>query len=173
MAVLLISAIGLWPLTASAQTQTDPAFGQPITIQDASASFTKAGYQVEPALNWGWLQPTVSTFAVHDPASDRQLMVFVFPNAQAAGVFRGRIAAHFQSEAPDPHVLGGYGPSAWVSNVGMVESTGSQLGRVAELQAEQDDGVYVDPGVVLDALTPDTPVDVDFQEALRTSIVNL
>jgi hypothetical protein len=61
----------------------------------------------------------------------------------------------------------------WRGNVALVQSTESQLEFVDRLQADQDNGTYDDPSVVLDARAPVILVDSDFQEALTNSVVNL
>ncbi len=163
----------LWTVGLPVEAQAQSTASQPITVEQAYTAFSAAGYQVDPIVNWGWLSPSMSTFVVHDPLSERVLMVLVFPDAATAGVFRAQMAAHFQSEATDPYVIAGYGPSMWNGNVGLVESTESQLARVGELQAEQNRGMYVDVRLTSDLSAPDIRVDVDFQQALHNGAANI
>jgi hypothetical protein len=59
----------------------------------------------------------------------------------------------------------------WV--IALVESSESNLARAAQLQADRDNGIYHDPSAAPDPRAPDIGVDLDFQQALRTSVVNL
>jgi hypothetical protein len=168
MGILMAAIVCQWPMIASAQSQT-----YPVTVDRAYAQFASAGYQVEPITRWGWTSPSMSTFVVHDPTTERVLMVMVFPTEDIASVFRGRISAHFESEASDPHIISGYGRSAWFSNVGLVQSTESQLAQIAQLQANEENGIYDNPEAASALRAPDIAVDLDFQQALRNSVVNL
>jgi hypothetical protein len=88
-------------------------------------------------------------------------------------VFRGAMALHAESATSNPYVLAGYGPSVWNGNVAIMQSTESQLERVAQLQADQDNGMTDDPSMLLDARAPDIRVDADFQLALLDSIATV
>jgi hypothetical protein len=90
-----------------------------------------------------------------------------------ANAFRGGIAMQQQSFRPDLYVIYGYGPSMWVGNVGMMQSTQPQLERVAQLQADQDNGNNDDPNLVFSECASNIPVDLDFQQALCNSAVTL
>jgi hypothetical protein len=57
--------------------------------------------------------------------------------------------------------------------VALVESTESTLAQVAQLQSNQHNGVYRDPRASPDSLEPDTAVDLDFQQALDNSDINI
>jgi hypothetical protein len=113
------------------------------------------------------------TFVVHDASSQRILMVLVFPSVQDAGLFRAMVATHQESTGSDPPIVPGYGPSVWSGNIALIESSESNLAQVVQLQADQDNGVYHDPSATPDPRTPDITVDLDFQQALRTGVVNL
>jgi len=173
IATVVAVTMCLWAVGRPVEAQAELTASQPITVEQAYIAFTAAGYQVDPIVNWGWLSPSVSTFVVHDPVAERVLMVLVFPDAAAAGLFRGQMAAHFESEAADPYVIAGYGPSMWNGNIGMVESTESQLARVGELQTEQNGGMYADVSLTSDLSQPDIRVDVDFQQVLHNGTANM
>jgi hypothetical protein len=127
---------------------------------------------VETPIDWGWLQPRVTTMVVHDTATGRVLTVFVFPDAGSAGLFRREIA-HQQADSSNPYLLDGYGPSAWTANVGMVESTELQLAHLAQVESAQSTGMYPTADDAAHLHAPDIPVDLDLQQALRNSAVNL
>lgn len=169
LASILLPALCAVPMPASAQTQTNPS----MSAEQAQAAFAQGGFQVDRIVDWGWLVPSVRSFVVHDLATRRVLMVLVFPSVDDANQFRGGIAMQQQSSRPDPHILAGYGPSIWSGNLGLLQSTESQLERVAQLQADQDNDIYDDPNNVLSERSPNIVVDLDFQQALRNSVANL
>ena len=173
-AMLMATLFAVLPLAqTSAQTQADPADAPVLTAEHARDAFARDGFEVDAITNWGWSVPTLRTFKVRETASERVLMVLVFPTSQDAGLLRGQLALHEESTTPDPYVVAGYGPGVWSGNVALVQSTESQLALVAQLQADQDDGQSPDPAVVEAARAPDIAVDVDFQEALTKSVTNL
>jgi hypothetical protein len=176
MVSLFATFFGALPLasgSASAQSQVDPANLPLVTAEQARDAFAQQGFQTSAIVAWGWAAPTLRTFEVRDSASPRVVMVLVFASSQDAGLFRGQMARHAESTTANPYLIAGYGPSMWRGNVALVQSTESQLQLVDRLQADQDNGTYDDPGVVLDARAPAMAVDPDFQEALTNSIVNL
>jgi hypothetical protein len=164
-------------MPAAAQTQTDSASGPFITAEQARDAFMNAGYKADPIIDRAGrtpsLQTLLRTFDVHDPANRRMVMVLVFPSVEAAGLFRTTLAMDGETNRPDPLLVTGYGPSLWRGNVAMVESTESNLARVAQLQAGQDTGIYADPSGGPDPRAPDIQVDLDFQQALNSSDVNM
>jgi hypothetical protein len=175
--VVLASTLCTWPLPAGAQTQADPSSGPFITAEQAHDAFTAAGYAADPIIDWAWRTPSqhtlLRTFEVRDSANQRLVMVLVFPSFEAVGFVRNTVAVHRQAEEPDQPLVAGYGPSVWRGNVAMVESTQSTLARVAELEADQDTSFFEDPSADADARAPDIQVDLDFQQALNNSDVNL
>src|SRR5205085_12138891 len=97
-----------------------------------------AGYQVDPAYEWEWTSPPVTSFQVHDPVGDRIVMVLVYPSNSAAALARQDASAQRE------HLVIGYGPSSWNGNVALVQSSPWQLERAYQAQADRDNGVYVD-----------------------------
>jgi hypothetical protein len=170
---VLLAAICLSPAAASAQTQNDPSAVLPLTAEQARAAFMDKGFAADSVVDWGWTIPSLRSFVVHDVPTQRVLMVMVFPSSQEAGVFKGRLVLQQASAASNPYVLAGYGRGVWNGNVVIMQSTESQLERVAQLQADQDNGINGDPNLVLDARAPEIAVDLDFQLALLDSVVNV
>jgi hypothetical protein len=177
LAVVVALAIGcLSSLAGSANAQLVSE-----SVEQARAAFAGAGDQVDAAHTWDWMAPSFSSFQVRDTASDRVLMVLVYPGADAAQAARLEAAAHEQalnagipvSDAA-PHLVTGYGPSTWMGNVALVETTGSQLDRLYKAQLDRDTGLSVDPQLTQDPIDAGVAVDIDFQEALqRGAVVNL
>jgi hypothetical protein len=112
---------------------------------------------------------------VRDQSGDRVLLVLVYSDAAAALLERDR--ALIRDDYPvngNPHVVTGYGPGVWSDNVALVQSTQSQLNRMSGREANRDmrTSVGATPPV-LSAEPPNTGVDLDFIEALNSSVVNL
>jgi hypothetical protein len=59
------------------------------------------------------------------------------------------------------------------SNVAMVESTEPTVARVAQSQSDQSNGTCEDSCTSPDALETAFPVDLDYQQALNNSDVNI
>jgi hypothetical protein len=176
LATSLVAAVCLWPAAAGAQS-TDS--GQ---LEQVRAAYASAGYQVEAPLTWDWTRPPVSTFRVRDPGHDhdRVLMVLVYPSSSAA--IAGRLQAQAHDEALSggqpiidsgvgPHLVFGYGPSTWRGNVALVQSTDSELARIYSTEAYRD--MDVDRAPLAESAPLALPVDLDFLQALDTSVINL
>jgi hypothetical protein len=180
----LAIAAGAWLVAGSALAQEAPpaarVLNRVLNIEQARGAFSAAGYQVDQALNWEWTSPPVSTFQVHDLANGRVLMVMVYPDAAGAQTGWRQALAREPQQSPagvvaasDPHLIAGYGKSVWSGNVAMVQATQAKLDRVYQLQADRDNGIYVDPDLVQEPTFPDLVVDLDFQQALQSGAVNL
>jgi hypothetical protein len=130
----------------------------------------------DPIIDWAWRTPSAQTFLrtfeVHDGIDQRVVMVLVFPSREAAGFLRG-VLQQEENERPDPRLVAGYGPSVWRGNVALVESTEPIRARVGQLQSDQHNGMYEDPSASPDSLEPGIAVDLDFQQALNGSDVNI
>lgn len=87
------------------------------------ADYAAQDYQVEASLAWPWTGDGVTSFRVLAPASDRMLMVLVFPSISGAGY------AHALADARNMPLVPGYGPAVWRENVALVESSADQLNR--------------------------------------------
>jgi hypothetical protein len=179
---ILALAAGLVPLAATVHAQDIPATGPLLSVDQARAAFTSAGYQVGQAHVWDWTQPPVATFDIHDQVNDRVVMVLVYPSATAAQLGRVEAEAHEQTlsagqpltRSDGPHLVIGYGPSIWNGNIALVQTSQTQLERMYRAQTDRDNGVYVDPDRVLgDPNLPTLAVDLDFQQALQNGAVNL
>jgi hypothetical protein len=77
------------------------------------------------------------------------------------------------AENSTPHLVLGYGPSTWVGNVALVQMSAAHLAQTYQSQIDIDDGLYVSPNSVHGAGEALAEVDADFQQALRSSVVNL
>jgi hypothetical protein len=108
-------------------------------------------------------------------------MVLVYPDLATAQAERSLARAHQASDSTyasmsdiGPRVVPGYGPSTWLGNIALVESTLGQLGQLYSAQHTQDD-----PGAISADLEQPTPelvmhaVDLDFLAALDNGTVNL
>jgi hypothetical protein len=172
----------LVPLNASAQS-SPPAIAPTgsgdtsvtFTVDQARNAFANTGLQVEQPNAWSWTSPSVTSFQVHD--GSRALMVLVYPSAAAAN------AARHQAEANDalqgnsagfgsPHLVDGYGPSTWMDNIALVQSTTDTLNRQFQAQADLANGVTSD-ATRMAATEMARAVDVDFQLALEPPATNL
>ena len=172
---LVLAAVSVWPLAASAQSD-EPG----MQIEQVRAAFVSAGYQVESPLNWEWTDPPVSTFRVHDPAHERVLLVLIYPSAGAAAATRLQAEVNDQmrqvgrpvtSAGDGPRLVTGYGPSAWRGNVALVQTTEGELTRAFRAQNDRDNTM---DGAPLAELPPtNVAVDLDFVQALVTSVANL
>ena len=78
-----------------------------------------AGFEVDVPIEWGWLEPHVSTAVVHDNATGRVVTVFVFQDTAATDVFRGQMAAHLISVVVivGTHIARASPPHHWVVRV--------------------------------------------------------
>jgi len=150
------------------------------TVEQARQAFSDAGYTVDQAHTWDWTSPPFATFQVKDSSRDRVLVVLVYPSVGAAQVARLQAASNEQPSAArpsggdvGPHMVIGYGPSTWSGNVAMVQTTGSQLLQLYQIQIDQSNDFYVNPDLARASSQPQIAVDVDFQQALQNGLVNL
>jgi hypothetical protein len=170
---IVLSAFCVSPVATRAQTQTDSSAGPLITAEQIRAAFTSAGYATDAIIDWAWETPLqramLRTFEVHDRATQRVVMVLVFPSVEAASVIRTELATDQGSDRLDPVLVAGYGPGVWRGNVAIVEANEPDLSQVAQPRAEQDDDASTSP----DLQKSQRPVDPDFQQALNNSDINL
>jgi hypothetical protein len=174
-----ILAGSLLPLSASAQPTPAAAPSDDtslsFTVDQARDSFISTRVQVDQPTTWSWTSPSVTSFQVHD--GSRVLMVLVYPNVTAAN------AARHQAESTDalqgnsagfgsPHLVDGYGPSTWMDNIAMVQTTTETLNRQFQAQADLANGVTSD-ATRLAAVEVTRAVDLDFQLALEQPAANL
>jgi hypothetical protein len=178
LASLTVTAC-LWPVAVSARMQDAPSADSLLTVDQLRGAFTTR-YQVDAAVNWTWTSPPVTSVQVHDLANGRVVMLLVYPSATSAQA--GRLQAEARDRAlhaehtfgsPGPHLVLGYGPSVWNSNVALVQTTETQLERLSQLQNDSDQSVYVDADLAHDTWYPTFGVDLDFQQVLNNSTVNL
>ena len=143
------------------------------TVEDLRANFSATGFSVDPAYSWDWLWPQVTSFQVHDSYRSRVLLVLVYVDSAAADVARHQAEdreALRNSASPkrnsSPHLVDGYGPSVWIANVAVVESTLADLNRRYQSEIERANGIDQNSLDVVGNTTPDVAVDVDFMQAL-------
>jgi len=173
IAASLAAVVCLWPVAISAQEAPLPASG--LTVDQARGVFSGAGYKVEPPLDWDWTAPPVSTFRVLDPGG-RVLMVFVYADSDVAEAERLQTLKNERLIDPavtSPHLVVGFGQSIWRGNVALVQSTQSELQRLAEAQSNRENAIYVEEVAAPAPTLPTFAVDVDFQQALDFGAANL
>jgi len=174
----LLAMIAVSPGLAVAQAQPVQPSAPLMTVEQARAAYTAAGYAVDQAYIWDWTRPPVTSFEVHGQNDGRVLMVLVYSSNSAADAARLQGASHEQARnagqplAPgvNPHMVFGYGPSLWSGNVGLVQSTAEQLMRMYESRGT---GMPGDGPILEDPTMPNIAVDLDFQQALQGSVVSL
>ena len=143
LSIVVASTVAcLWPAAAGAQSAPSSA----LTVEVARTQFASLGYQVSAPTTW-WTSDHVTTFTVadsaeQDAATGRIVMVFVYPDVATADAERERAQAResgSESAASGaPHLVPGYGPSAWRGNVALVQSTRQELQRQYAAQLDQD-----------------------------------
>ena len=180
--ILASTVVALFPVAAGAQ----PAPTAAMTADQVRADFLGLGYQVDAPTTW-WTNNHVTTFTVSDRsdqagASDRVLMVLVYPDTATAQAEFGQAQAREAAETTDrtapaggPHLVPGYGPSILVRNVALVESTQQELAQGYAAQLDRENLVVVGTGgptefTVAPAMTA---VDFDFLSALDNGMANL
>jgi hypothetical protein len=172
LATTLLAVIALWPGAAAAQPQPEQPAAPLMTVEQAQAAYAAAGYTVDRAYAWDWTRPPVTSFKVHSQNDGRVLMVLVYPSSTAADTARLLAAGALppSAQGTNPHMVPGYGPSLWSGNVGLVQSSAEQLMRVYEARGT---GMPGDRVVLEDPTLPNIAVDLDFQQALQGSAVNI
>jgi hypothetical protein len=165
----------MWPVATSAQVAELPQISSTVqTVEQVRQAFSYAGFTVDAAHTWDWTSPSFTSFQVHDSASDRVLMVLVYPSGVAAEAARLQAASHEQSSHASPHLVIGYGLSSWNGNVALVETTGSELNRLYQAELDRDNDLYITPDIAQPVVSQsDVAVDIDFQQALENGAVNL
>lgn len=178
-AALLIAAVSTASLSASSNTPAAQIAAQAsvpsvtMSVDGVRDSLVSGGFQVDQPHVWTWMNPPFTSLQIHDPASQRVLMLMIYPDATAARTARTQALAHDPAQA-EPHLVEGYGPSAWNGNVAMVESTQSELDHLFQTRLDEANGVQVDTNLAWEHSVTNDAVDMDFQQALvRTSTVNL
>jgi hypothetical protein len=134
---LLLGLACLAPSTARAQ--------EALSAEYVQALFSDHGYIVEAPIEWSWTSPRSTTFRVRDVASDRVLMVFVYPDSATA------IAELMKAQTRDdaslsqgPRLIRGYGPSSWWQNVALVQANETELNRFLAADLECQLGMVCD-----------------------------
>jgi hypothetical protein len=113
------ATVAFSPLAANAQAAPNADF----TPDQVRTQYIAHGYEADAPLVW-WTPNHLTTFRVSDPASDRVVMVLVYPDYATADAERSRAKARDGTTAGmGPHLISGYGYSAWRGNIAIIEST--------------------------------------------------
>ena len=179
-AALIVAAASTAALSAStsaAAVQTGSQASVPsvtMSVAEVRDSFVSGGFQVDQPHVWTWMNPPFTSLQIHDPASQRVLMLMIYPDSASARTARMQALAHDSGQA-EPHLIEGYGPSVWNGNVAMVESTQSELDHVLQTRLDDTNGVEVDTNLAWEHSVSNDAVDLDFQQALvvNSGVVNL
>jgi hypothetical protein len=147
----LIAALCLWPTLAAAQ-ETSPS-QHLLVVDEVSAAFSNAGFEVDRTLTWGWTSPRVSTFQVRDRGRDRLLMVLVYPDPV--------------SPTSGARLVDGFGESVWHGNVALVQSTQAEVNRLFQLQNDRDNCGNDEPAAAPEPRPRTIAVDPDFEQAMN------
>jgi hypothetical protein len=179
----IVAAVACFsPIAAFAEVTRLPQLAPDVeTVEQARDAFRSAGYTVSEAHSWDWMVPPVSSFQVQDATEDRVLMVLVYPSVSAAEAARLQAASHEQaskvesadSAGASPRLVTGYGPSVWNGNVALVEASGSQLRQLQQTQLDRDNNDSIETDSSQAPGQMGVVVDLDFQQALQRSTVNL
>ncbi len=172
-ALIVVAASIATFASASASTSAAPAqTGQqapvppvPMSIDAVRDSFVSGGFQVDQPHAWTWMNPPFTSLQIYDPASQRVLMLLIYPDTAAAQTARTQALVHDPGQA-EPHLIEGYGPSVWSDNVALVETTQSDLDRLSQTRGDEANGVEVDTNLAWEHSVTNDAVDLDFQEAL-------
>ncbi len=145
-----------------------------MSVDAVRDSFANGGFQVDQPHAWTWMNPPFTSVEIHDPASQRVVMVMIYADSAAAERARRLALAHDPGQS-GPHLIEGYGPSVWNDNLAMVESTQSELDHVFQTRLDQTNGVEVDTNLAWEHSVSNDAVELDFQQALvvNTGAVNL
>ena len=149
-------------LTSAAQVSAPAAT---MSIDNVRDSFINSGFKVDQPYAWTWMNPPFTSLQVHDLASQRVLMILIYPDAASARTARSQALAHEPGQA-EPHLIEGYGPSVWSENVGIVESTQSELNHILQSRLDQANGLDIDTNLAWEHSVTNDAVDLDFRRAL-------
>jgi hypothetical protein len=176
LVVAAVSTASLSALTSPAAAQTAPVasvLSVTMSVDEARDALVSGGFQVDRPHVWTWMNPPFTSLQIRDPASQRVVLLMIYPDAAAARTARMQALAHDAVQA-EPHLVEGYGPSVWTGNVAMVESTQSELDRLFQTRLDDANGVQVDTNLAWEHSVNNDAVDMDFQQALvNTGTVNL
>jgi hypothetical protein len=144
-----------------------------MSVDEVRTSFVSGGFQVDLPHAWTWMNPPFTSLQIHDPASQRVLMLMVYPDSAAARTARTQALTH-EPAAVEPHLIEGYGPSLWNGNVAMVQSRHPELDHLLQTRMDDASGVEVDTNLAWEHSVTADAVDMDFQQALdNAATVNL
>src|SRR5579864_1284778 len=156
-AVVIASALG----GAAGAQVSPPSPPASMSVDDVRESFISSGFQVDRPHAWTWMNPPFTSLQVRDPASQRVLMLMIYPDSAAAKTARSQALAHEPGQA-EPHLIEGYGPSVWSDNVALVETTQSELDQLSQARSDEANGVEVDTNLAWEHSVTNDAVDLDF-----------
>jgi hypothetical protein len=147
-----------------------------LSVDDVRDSFVSNGFIVDQSHSWTWMEPSFTSFQIHDSTSDRVLLVLVYSDSTAAQTAHAQALAHEPDNTTgmpgNPHLVEGYGPSIWIGNVALVESTEPELDRIFRARLDSANGVEVDTNLAWEHTVSTRAVDFDFQQALAPAGVD-
>ncbi len=169
-ALVIASALG----SAAGAQVSSPAPSATMSVADVRDSFISSGFQVDRPHAWTWMNPPFTSLQVHDPASQRVLMLMIYADSASAQRARSQALAHEPGQA-EPHLIEGYGPSVWSDNVALVETTQMELDKLSQARSDEANGVEVDTNLAWEHSVSNDAVDLEFQQALVNTrrVVNL
>jgi hypothetical protein len=175
----LIVAASLYFSGGAAHAQ-DATASPVLSVDQVRNAFSSAGYQVDQAQAWNWASPPVTSLQVRDSATDRVVMVLVYPSTTAAQAALLEAETHEQglnaglpaNGGGAPHLIAGYGRSVWDGNVAMVQTMQADMERAYQAQIDRDSAVDAAPAPGASATQSEFSVDVDFLQALQQGTVN-
>ena len=159
------------PHVASAQAASSTDF----TPDQLQTQYIAHGYRVDAPVTW-WTPDHVTTLRVSDPASDRVVMLLVYPDSATAAAERSNAEAREgRTAGMGPHMISGYGYSIWRGNVALVESTADGLARQYAADQAEDNQVMtgMPPAVDSPNLSPTYAIDQDLIDVIDGEMVNL
>jgi hypothetical protein len=148
---------------------SQPVAAAEMTVDQVQAEFSRAGLKadrVSPRIEGLGIVFVTDHWQQQAPDA-RVLMVLVYPDAAAAAEARERAG-------DGAHLVPGYGPSVWLDNVALVQSTWGVLEARYMAMVDADLGTRVSTGPDTDWLDyPQYTVDLEFVALLQRDRADL
>jgi hypothetical protein len=149
--------------------QAYPAAAADMSVDQLLGEFTRAGYRadrVSTSTDGLGIVFVTDQYAQQTPNA-RVLMVLVYPDAASAAEVRERAG-------DSAHLVPGYGPSVWLDNVALVQSSWSVLEARYMEMVDADMGTRISTGPETDWLDyPNFTVDLEFVALLQRDRTDL
>jgi len=159
------------PHVASAQAASSTDF----TPDQLQTQYIAHGYRVDAPVTW-WTPDHVTTLRVSDPASERVVMLLVYPDAATAAAERASAEVREgRSAGMGPRLISGYGYSIWRGNVALVESTADGLARQYAAEQAAENQVMTGLPLAVGSPNPSPPyaIDQDLIDVIDTETASL